>query len=317
MNGMSDALQFLAGVSAAIALLSMLVAAALVWLLVALTRYGASQFRVKMRADKMALAYLATSTAAAGAIVGIGPLLMRMADGAHPIVTTLLSGLVLFGLPPLFYAWFLQINGDLKPNEGQAIGFFGYGAWTAVLSLVLLLVTAIFPAYSVEAVKNSIWLMLLIGGGLLFAGYSVGTKLAQRGISGSGDIKSGESTGASTTNINGGSHNPSSSDVPTQVPGAVKQPTNRFIVVGDKRYDLGEGERKIGRVQTCDVRVTGDEEVSREHAVLRITQDKCILQDMASRNGTYLNGDRVHQPRELRDGDQIRVGNSTMVYKQA
>lgn len=50
--------------------------------------------------------------------------------------------------------------------------------------------------------------------------------------------------------------------------------------------------------------------VSRVHAALRRGDDVLSLVDLDSANGTYLNGQRLaaHQPRLLRDGDEIRLG---------
>lgn len=50
--------------------------------------------------------------------------------------------------------------------------------------------------------------------------------------------------------------------------------------------------------------------VSRRHAVIRRGEDTLTLVDLGSTNGTHLNGQRLipHQPRVLRDGDEIRLG---------
>lgn len=50
--------------------------------------------------------------------------------------------------------------------------------------------------------------------------------------------------------------------------------------------------------------------VSRMHAALRRGEDVLSIVDLDSANGTYLNGQRLaaHQPRLLRDGDEIRLG---------
>lgn len=50
--------------------------------------------------------------------------------------------------------------------------------------------------------------------------------------------------------------------------------------------------------------------ISRIHAAIRRGEDTLTLVDLASVNGTYLNGQRLtpDQPRVLRDGDEIRLG---------
>ena len=50
--------------------------------------------------------------------------------------------------------------------------------------------------------------------------------------------------------------------------------------------------------------------VSRTHAAIRRSEDKLLLIDLGSANGTFLNGQKVapETPRILRDGDEIRLG---------
>lgn len=57
-----------------------------------------------------------------------------------------------------------------------------------------------------------------------------------------------------------------------------------------------------------------DKGVSRVHSALRRGEDVLSIVDLDSANGTYLNGQRLasHQPRLLRDGDEIRLGKLTM-----
>ena len=50
--------------------------------------------------------------------------------------------------------------------------------------------------------------------------------------------------------------------------------------------------------------------VSRRHGMIRRGEDTLTLVDLGSTNGTFLNGQRLipHQPRVLRDGDEVRMG---------
>lgn len=71
-----------------------------------------------------------------------------------------------------------------------------------------------------------------------------------------------------------------------------------------------EGSPLIGRGQRCHVRVD-DNSVSRAHAkIVAATGPRWTLEDLGSRNGTFVNGDRVDS-RPLRDGDNIQLGAST------
>lgn len=57
----------------------------------------------------------------------------------------------------------------------------------------------------------------------------------------------------------------------------------------------------------------GDVAVSRRHAVLVSDGIGWSLEDLGSKNGTRVNGERVRRPRELRDGDRIALGADTVL----
>lgn len=62
----------------------------------------------------------------------------------------------------------------------------------------------------------------------------------------------------------------------------------------------------IGR-EGCDITI-GDPDVSRRHAEIQIVGAVLSIQDLGSTNGTFVNGERIDQPRSLRDGDEVRIG---------
>jgi hypothetical protein len=61
--------------------------------------------------------------------------------------------------------------------------------------------------------------------------------------------------------------------------------------------------------------VLEDERVSQYHARIRRSGRVFYLFDLASTNGTWVNGQRIFRLL-LRDGDKIQVGNTTLVFKQ-
>jgi pSer/pThr/pTyr-binding forkhead associated (FHA) protein len=69
---------------------------------------------------------------------------------------------------------------------------------------------------------------------------------------------------------------------------------------------LNKSSISIGRGPECDIHLRSSS-VSRYHAVLRISHDAVILEDMSSTNGCYVNGRRVTR-QLLKDGDMLRVG---------
>lgn len=79
-----------------------------------------------------------------------------------------------------------------------------------------------------------------------------------------------------------------------------------------RMYTLADDLCVIGRTQEAAIRIVGDG-VSRRHAqITRLPTGQVILVDLGSRNGTYCNGDRIHE-RILQDGDKIQVGGTTIL----
>jgi len=62
----------------------------------------------------------------------------------------------------------------------------------------------------------------------------------------------------------------------------------------------------IGRDASCNV-VVPDRQVSRFHARLSRSENGMVLEDLASKNGTYVNGNRIEEPAYLQDGDVIQI----------
>ncbi len=62
----------------------------------------------------------------------------------------------------------------------------------------------------------------------------------------------------------------------------------------------------IGRSEDCDV-VLVERQVSRRHAQIRRLNSQYVLEDLGSRNGTYVNGREVTEPYVLQDGDEIQI----------
>jgi pSer/pThr/pTyr-binding forkhead associated (FHA) protein len=80
---------------------------------------------------------------------------------------------------------------------------------------------------------------------------------------------------------------------------------------------LADSDRlSVGRTEDADLALAFDSEVSRLHAQLeRIASDWVIVDDGLSRNGSFVNGERVVGRRRLRDGDAMRLGNTLVVFR--
>jgi pSer/pThr/pTyr-binding forkhead associated (FHA) protein len=84
--------------------------------------------------------------------------------------------------------------------------------------------------------------------------------------------------------------------------------------VGDE-MPVGSGIT-IGRGQQCSVSLH-DQEMSAMHAEFRIENGQPVVIDLGSTNGTYVNGEQVAPNilTPLKDGDQIRLGMTSLVFK--
>lgn len=80
-----------------------------------------------------------------------------------------------------------------------------------------------------------------------------------------------------------------------------------------QRHEARGARIRIGRGKECEVRAVdgGDRSVSRVHAELVVAPSGGLtVRDAGSRNGTYLNGERVSGPVPVRIGDKIRLGET-------
>lgn len=96
-----------------------------------------------------------------------------------------------------------------------------------------------------------------------------------------------------------------------------RHPAGRFTFYlkdGTEVYPLHVGLNSVGRLPDNDV-VIRDECVSRRHcAVLVHTDLRCELHDVASKNGTLLNGRKIGGPTKMQSGDQILLCNRRLTF---
>ena len=86
------------------------------------------------------------------------------------------------------------------------------------------------------------------------------------------------------------------------------------LVLETREVQLLDGENVVGR--DADAALWIDHpSVSRRHARVVVTDSKVTLEDLESKNGTHLNGKKIGRRTTLEDGDQVRVGPETMVFR--
>ena len=84
---------------------------------------------------------------------------------------------------------------------------------------------------------------------------------------------------------------------------------------GKKKFALSEGQNIVGRDPDVDIHLEHGS-VSRRHARISVRGSKAVLEDLHSRNGTFVGGRRVESPVELRDGDVIGLGPVTLTFQK-
>lgn len=79
-----------------------------------------------------------------------------------------------------------------------------------------------------------------------------------------------------------------------------------------KQFKVTKGIATIGRAPNAELHLD-DDGISRSHARIRAETNKAWVEDLKSRNGTFVNGVKIDTTTELRDGDKIQVGRGTVL----
>jgi DNA-binding winged helix-turn-helix (wHTH) protein len=91
---------------------------------------------------------------------------------------------------------------------------------------------------------------------------------------------------------------------------------SHWLIVGERRIALMEGENIIGRDPDASV-CLDFATVSRRHARLLVTSTGAVLEDLASKNGTSVEGTRITASQPLRNGQQFSCGHLDMTYRES
>lgn len=87
-----------------------------------------------------------------------------------------------------------------------------------------------------------------------------------------------------------------------------------YVLWNRRTLALVTGENVIGRDESCLVHVDSAG-VSRRHARIRAEGGRFLLEDLGSKNGTFLRDVRLESPAELSDGDELRLGQTPLVFR--
>jgi DNA-binding winged helix-turn-helix (wHTH) protein len=89
-----------------------------------------------------------------------------------------------------------------------------------------------------------------------------------------------------------------------------------YVTAADRQFLLREGATVIGRAQDSGIRIESGG-VSRHHARIVVIGDEARVEDLGSKNGTFVGGEPVTGSCLLKDGDEIRVGPVTLTFAVA
>jgi DNA-binding winged helix-turn-helix (wHTH) protein len=92
--------------------------------------------------------------------------------------------------------------------------------------------------------------------------------------------------------------------------------SSSWLEWGERQIPLPEGEHILGRDPGALVRITTPR-VSRRHARIRVEGDRAVLEDLGSKNGTFLGDDRIEGPTALADRDEIWIGSEVLSFRAA
>jgi hypothetical protein len=283
---------------------------------------GAWLFRIRLDFIRVTLSLLASITA--GTIVGflVGPALRAAAGSVFsPGVASVVNSLILVAVGLLVFGACLSLIAEVSARMGWALALFTAGAQYVLLGLILLYLVGAGSALPI--VSSIAWGAIAAGAALLGGGYWLGSSAAGQPVKQSLGFASASGGVISAMTIEPPPplppNRPTEGSRPTEVPSPPAAAGWLVLSVGQekgRRFDLRQGDNRIGRSSQCEVRVTGDEEISREHCLIRVSGQSYELHDLAARNGTFLNDSAVRGERMLADGDQIRIGNSVLTFKQ-
>ncbi len=82
--------------------------------------------------------------------------------------------------------------------------------------------------------------------------------------------------------------------------------------VAGREFKLIEEETIVGRGKESQIQIL-DPGASRQHAVIRFSSGGCVIEDLGSTRGTYVNGEILHSA-ELKDGDTITIGDTSFRF---
>jgi len=93
-----------------------------------------------------------------------------------------------------------------------------------------------------------------------------------------------------------------------------RSPYEYRLFWGLREIALQPGDNLLGRTHDATLWVDHSS-VSRRHALLRVTEEEATIEDCGSRNGTFVDGERILERVRLKDGDRILLGSALLIFR--
>jgi hypothetical protein len=100
-------------------------------------------------------------------------------------------------------------------------------------------------------------------------------------------------------------------DAPPPDPGPAAR-----VVWEETSLVLSPGDNVLGRAEDASVRIDAPD-VSRRHARIVVGASEATIEDLGSKNGTFVGDERVEGAVPLRDGDRFRLGRQVLVFRRS
>lgn len=91
--------------------------------------------------------------------------------------------------------------------------------------------------------------------------------------------------------------------------------TPHVLIHGATELPLLPGRNVVGREAGTEVRIVSPH-LSRRHAVITVAPENVTIDDLQSKNGTFVDGQRIDGPVALRDGAAIAFGTVGVIYRR-
>jgi DNA-binding winged helix-turn-helix (wHTH) protein len=88
-----------------------------------------------------------------------------------------------------------------------------------------------------------------------------------------------------------------------------------WLIMDGRRIPLQPGDNILGRDGGGGLSIESPS-VSRRHARISVANERATIDDLGSKNGTYVRGERIANPVPLNDGDEVRIGSVVLQFRQ-